>query len=286
MSIRRTRWWLGPYWWRRSRWPAAVVRSTTTRRQRPAATPRHRHRRPAAPAAHRSTSKAPGPVLRPSKAVSRRPRCRLTCPTSAPSSTPATISRASAQRGRCRAQGVGRRRAGRWLRRQRRSQQRRQRLGRQADAAGASGQVQQRASTRCAPGRRHRAAAGKCPPRTSPSRSSTWTPGCQRSRPSVDSGRALLAQAQTIGEITSLEAELSRREADLASLQARSASSTTSPRCPRSRCCCSRRRRRSTSRPSRPRGLPGRADGRLVAFLTSLQVLLTIWARCCPGSPR
>ncbi|WP_433056401.1 DUF4349 domain-containing protein [Dactylosporangium sp. CS-033363] len=38
---------------------------------------------------------------------------------------------------------------------------------------------------------------------------------------SVDRIRALLARAQTIGEITSLESELSRRESDLESLQAR-----------------------------------------------------------------
>jgi hypothetical protein len=38
---------------------------------------------------------------------------------------------------------------------------------------------------------------------------------------SVDRIRALLAKAQTIGEITSLESELSRRESDLESLQAR-----------------------------------------------------------------
>src|SRR5262249_39041300 len=38
---------------------------------------------------------------------------------------------------------------------------------------------------------------------------------------SVDRIRALMAKAQTIGEITSLEAELSRREADLESLKAR-----------------------------------------------------------------
>jgi hypothetical protein len=38
---------------------------------------------------------------------------------------------------------------------------------------------------------------------------------------SVDRVRALMAKAQTIGEITSLEAELSRREGDLESLQAR-----------------------------------------------------------------
>ncbi len=38
---------------------------------------------------------------------------------------------------------------------------------------------------------------------------------------SVDRIRALMARAQTIGEITSLEAELSRREGDLESLQAR-----------------------------------------------------------------
>jgi hypothetical protein len=43
----------------------------------------------------------------------------------------------------------------------------------------------------------------------------------QTARASVDRIRALLARAQTIGEITSLESELSRRESDLESLQAR-----------------------------------------------------------------
>jgi hypothetical protein len=43
---------------------------------------------------------------------------------------------------------------------------------------------------------------------------------------SVDRVRALLAKAQTIGEVVSVEAELARREADLASLQARKRSLT------------------------------------------------------------
>jgi hypothetical protein len=43
----------------------------------------------------------------------------------------------------------------------------------------------------------------------------------QTAQASVDRIRALLARAQTIGEITSLESELSRRESDLESLQAR-----------------------------------------------------------------
>jgi len=43
----------------------------------------------------------------------------------------------------------------------------------------------------------------------------------QTAQASVDRIRALLAKAQTIGEITSLESELSRRESDLESLQAR-----------------------------------------------------------------
>ncbi|GAA2635081.1 hypothetical protein GCM10010399_79730 [Dactylosporangium fulvum] len=43
----------------------------------------------------------------------------------------------------------------------------------------------------------------------------------QTAQASVDRIRALLAKAQTISEITSLESELSRREADLESLQAR-----------------------------------------------------------------
>ncbi|MFG2037438.1 DUF4349 domain-containing protein [Dactylosporangium sp. NPDC048998] len=43
----------------------------------------------------------------------------------------------------------------------------------------------------------------------------------QTAQASVDRIRALMAKAQTIGEITSLESELSRRESDLESLQAR-----------------------------------------------------------------
>lgn len=43
---------------------------------------------------------------------------------------------------------------------------------------------------------------------------------------SVDRVRALLARAQTIGEVVSVESELARREADLASLQARKRSLT------------------------------------------------------------
>jgi Domain of unknown function (DUF4349) len=43
---------------------------------------------------------------------------------------------------------------------------------------------------------------------------------------SVDRVRALLAKAQTIGEVVSVESELARREADLASLQARKRSLT------------------------------------------------------------
>ena len=41
----------------------------------------------------------------------------------------------------------------------------------------------------------------------------------QAQQASVDRVRALLAKAQTIGEVTSVESELSRREADLESLQ-------------------------------------------------------------------
>ena len=57
-------------------------------------------------------------------------------------------------------------------------------------------------------------------PRTSPPRSTDIASRLRSQQRSVARVRALLAQAKTIGEIVQVEGELSRREADLESLEA------------------------------------------------------------------
>ncbi|HLL67931.1 MAG TPA: DUF4349 domain-containing protein [Micromonosporaceae bacterium] len=100
------------------------------------------------------------------------------------------------------------------------------------------------------------------------------------SKASVDRIRALMARAQTIGEIVSLESELSRREADLESLQARmrkiqdlTALSTIT---------AILQGHDDAEKPAEAGGFAAGFTGGWRAFVGSLRVLLTVFGALLP----
>ena len=112
--------------------------------------------------------------------------------------------------------------------------------------------------------------------RTSPRSWSTSTPAWSPQQASVDRVRALLAKAETIGEVVSVESELARREADLASLQARKRRLTDKVDLSTITVCLLGPAAPSPKPEKDETGFLAGLKGGWKAFLASIQVVLTI----------
>ena len=124
--------------------------------------------------------------------------------------------------------------------------------------------------------------AGRSAPRTSPRRPSTWTPGSPVQRARVDSARRLLARATSITDLVSLENELGRREADLASLEAKEATPGRPDRPVHDHRVAGRAEAAKAAEEKAETGFLVGLKGGWKAFVASMTVLLTVLGALLP----